>query len=144
MKSAVDTNVFVALFSGGEEASASAGTLLEEAHDAGPLAISPAVYSELVAGRDVGFVEGFLSEKGIGVDWCLGRDVWSTAGTRYGEYARRRRRQRGDPGPRRILADFLIGAHALRLAGVLLTSDAGIYGTYFPELRVLTPEGATG
>lgn len=144
MKTAVDTNVFIALFSGGEEASASARTALEEAHAAGLLAISPAVYSELVAGRDAGFVERFLDEKGIGVDWGLGKDVWSVAGARYGEYARRRRRQGRDPGPRRILADFLIGAHALRLAGALLTSDTGIYGTYFPELKVLTLEGATG
>lgn len=144
MKTAVDTNIFVALFSGGEEASASARASLEEAHATGPLAISPAVYSELVAGRDATFVEGFFSEKGIGVDWDLGRDVWSIAGTRYGEYARMRRRQKGDPGPRRILADFLIGAHALSLAGALLTSDSGIYGTYFPELKVITPEGVTG
>lgn len=144
MRTAVDTNVFVALFSGAEEASASARVALEEAHAAGPLVISPAVYSELVAGRDSGFVEGFISGKGIAVDWALGRDVWGTAGERYGDYARRRRRQSGDPGPRRILADFLIGAHALRLAGALLTSDTGIYGAYFPELRVLIPEDATG
>ncbi len=134
----MDTNVFIALFSGDEKTSSVAQEALEEARAGGPLGISPAVYAELVAGRDAPFVERFLSEKGIGVDWDLDRDVWSVAGERYGEYARARRRQRGDSGPRRILADFLIGAHALRRAGALLTSDTGIYRTHFSELEVLT------
>ena len=139
MRTAVDTNVFVALFSGDEETVPVAQTALEEVRAGGPLGISPAVYAELVAGRDASFVATFLSEKDIEVDWDIDRDVWSTAGERYGEYARARRRQKGDPGPRRILADFLIGAHALQRAGALLTSDTGIYRTYFSELEILAP-----
>ena len=95
----MDTNVFIALFCGEEEASASAQAALEAARAAGPLVISPAVYSELVAGRDASFVERFLAEKGIEVDWDQNRDAWRTAGVRYGEYARVRRRQKGDTGP---------------------------------------------
>jgi len=139
LKTAVDTNVFIALFSGEEEASASAQAVLEAARAAGPLVISPAVYSELVAGGDASFVERFLSEKGVEVDWDQNRDAWRTAGVRYGEYARVRHRQKGDTGPRRTLADFLIGAHALHRAQVLLTSDTGVYGTYFSELTLQSP-----
>jgi predicted nucleic acid-binding protein len=139
MKTAVDTNVFVALFSGDADASVAAQAALEEARAGGPLGISPAVYAELVAGRDEAFVERFLSEKDIEVDWGQNREVWGTAGARYGEYARDRRKQKGDPGPRRILADFLIGAHAVHCAKALLTSDSSIYGTYFSELKVLGP-----
>jgi predicted nucleic acid-binding protein len=139
LKTAVDTNVFIALFSGEEEASASAQAALEAARSTGPLVISPAVYSELVAGRDASFVERFLSEKGIEVDWDQNKDSWRTAGVRYGEYARIRRRQKGDTGPRRILADFLIGAHALHRAQVLLTSDTEVYSTYFSELTLQSP-----
>ena len=135
----MDTNVFIALFSGEEEASTSAQTALEAARAAGPLVISPAVYSELVAGGDASFVERFLAEKGVEVDWDQNRDAWRTAGVRYGEYARVRHRQKGDTGPRHILADFLIGAHALHRAQVLLTSDTGVYGTYFSELTLQAP-----
>lgn len=39
----------------------------------------------------------------------------------------------------RVVADFLIGAHALRRAERLLTRDRGFYRSYFSRLRVLDP-----
>jgi predicted nucleic acid-binding protein len=136
---AVDTNVFSALLSGGAESAPEARFALENAQAAGVLVVSPAVYAEFTARRSPDYVDTFFSEKGVEVDWHLGEEVWRTAGLRYGDYARARRRQKGDSGPRRILADFLIGAHALHFARALLTSDTRIYGTYFPELRVVSP-----
>lgn len=144
MRTAVDTNIFSVLLSGGEEVVSIMQAALEEASAAGTIVVSPVVYAELAAGRTTGFVDDFFSEKHIEVDWDLGSEVWRTAGSRYGAYAGARRRQKNDPGPRRILADFLIGAHALHFAQALLTSDARIYGSYFSELRVLAPEGSTG
>lgn len=140
MRIAVDTNVFSALLSGEENAVSTMQAALEWTSAEGILVVSPVVYAELVAGRSPEAVGDFFSEKDIEVDWRLGREVWRTAGSRYGAYAGVRRRQRGDVGPRRILADFLIGAHALHLAHGFLTSDTRIYGTYFPELRLVSPE----
>ncbi|MGH2865793.1 MAG: type II toxin-antitoxin system VapC family toxin [Solirubrobacteraceae bacterium] len=39
----------------------------------------------------------------------------------------------------RVIADFLIGAHALANADRLLTRDRGFYRRYFKGLRVLDP-----
>lgn len=39
----------------------------------------------------------------------------------------------------RLVADFLIGAHAFAQAERLLTRDRGFYRTYFSRLRILDP-----
>ena len=144
MRVAVDTNVFSGLLSGEEKAVSTMQVALERVSGRGMLVASPIVYAELAAGRSLEAVDGFFSDKGIEVDWRLDERVWRTAASRYGLYARARRRQGGDDtGLRRILADFLIGAHALYLDRVLLTSDARVYGTYFSELEVLRPQEQT-
>jgi predicted nucleic acid-binding protein len=40
--------------------------------------------------------------------------------------------------PRRILADFLIGAHALVKGYTLLTLDEGMYRAAYPRLGIVT------
>jgi len=57
--------------------------------------------------------------------------------------AHRLYRQRG--GTReKLLADFLIGGHALAAGATLITRDARRYRTYFPDLPLITPETDNG
>lgn len=51
-----------------------------------------------------------------------------------------RHHRRATADRKRILADFLIGAHAGKAGKALITRDAEIYSRYFPELKLITPE----
>ncbi len=141
MITAVDTNIFIVLWSGTLEASSVARKALERASQTRTLVIAPPVYAELIAAPDRtrNDIDTFLHRTKIEVDWELGQTVWLTAALAYRNYAQRRRVQRGDPGPRRILADFVIGAHAMHVASALLTFDQDIYHASFPTLNLLAP-----
>src|SRR5262245_5934971 len=104
----------------------------------GKLVISGAVFADLLAmpRRTEAFIEEFLRETGIGVDWITDEVMWRVAGKLFRLTQNRRRKQRSDE-PRRLLADFLIGAHAVENGFALLTLDDGIYRAAFPKLRIV-------
>jgi len=134
----VDTNVLVALWDHEERLSASAQAALDAAFQRGNLILSAPVFSELMAepGRTEEFLDSFVRDTGIAIDWDLDQSIWRLAGRAFQSYAAGRRKQR-DTGPRRILADFLIGAHAQRRGFGLLTLDDGIYRNAFPNLAII-------
>jgi predicted nucleic acid-binding protein len=136
-RTAIDTNVLVYLWDRDEQISAPARVALERAHARGGLVITGVVYAELLAAprRDRTFIDRFLADTGIAVEWELEEPIWRLAGESFREYAERRRGQR-DPGPRRLLTDFLIGAHASLRASVLLTGDDRLYRTMLPSLAI--------
>ena len=64
--------------------------------------------------------------------------TWSrSTSAPFQAYAERRRKQR-DAGARRILADFVIGAHASANGCRLLTLDDRLYRSSFPTLAIET------
>lgn len=138
MITALDTNVLVALWDRDEALNSSAQAALDTAFAGGRLVISGAVFAELLAfpRRNETFLNQFLHDTGIAVDWLTGETVWRTAGKAFQRYANRRRKQQAR-GPRRILADFLIGAHALENGYSLLTLDHSIYRSAFPKLHIV-------
>jgi predicted nucleic acid-binding protein len=139
MTTAIDSNIIVALWDKDPTLSLAAQTALETAFNRGGLAVSAPVFAELMAapGRTETFVNSFLEETGIVVEWELGEAVWRSAGRAFRSYAERRRKQR-DSGTRRILADFLIGAHAEKRGYRLLTLDERLYRAAFPSITVET------
>ncbi|MGA8762687.1 MAG: type II toxin-antitoxin system VapC family toxin [Candidatus Sulfotelmatobacter sp.] len=137
MTAAIDTNVIVALWANDPALSLAAETALEMAFRRGSLVVAAPVFAELIAapGRTEAFVGSFLEENGIAVDWDLNEPIWRSAGRAFQSYAERRRKQR-DHGTRRLLADFLIGAHADIRGYRLLSLDERLYRAAFPTLKI--------
>jgi predicted nucleic acid-binding protein len=137
MITAIDTNVIVALWDRDPAISTTAQSVLDAALERGMLVVSAPVFAELMAapGRSEDFLNSFFRATGIRIDWTLSERVWRTAGRAFQRYASRRRKQGG--GPRRILADFLIGAHALEGGHRLLTLDDHLYRAAFPGLTLV-------
>lgn len=136
MRTAIDTNVLSALWSK-EPSSSDIARNLGNAKAEGGLVVSGPVYAELLAYPKAteSFVNDFLADTGIAVDFEFGKDVWVEAGRRFARYAKRRRRS-ARQGPKRLLADFLIGSHAMAQADRFVTLDAKRYARDFPELKL--------
>jgi len=137
LRVALDSNVISALWSG-EPIASFASSQLHEARQGNKLLICAPVYAELLAYPKApeSFVEKFLQETGITVDFDITEAIWRDAGRRFSRYASRRRHS-GGGHPRRLLVDFLVGAHALIKANSLVTLDRERYGKDFPELQLL-------
>ena len=136
MRTAIDTNVISAIWSGEK----SGPQLLEQLNQArlnGGLVICPVVYTELHGYPQITRpqVDDFLAVTSITVDWALDRDVWNLASERYRNYVTRRRKQR-DGEPRRLPADYIVGAHAALYADRLITRDKRRYVVDFGEVRL--------
>lgn len=141
MIAALDTNIVVSVLEGEDKLANRLAMLLDRLADQGPLLIAPVVYAELLAApsRSPALVDAFLSHTPVRIDWSLEEAVWRAAGLAYRAYVQRRQAEAADVVVRRILADFVIGAHAVQRQATLLTWDEGIYRTYFPGLDVVVP-----
>lgn len=138
MTTAIDTKVVVALWNKDDTLNMMARSALDAAHGRGGLVIAAPVFVELLASpsQSEASLDSFCRETGISVDWELNEIIWRVAGRAFQAYAARRRKQRHS-GPRRILADFLIGAHALQNGFGLLTLDDRLYRAAFPRLSIM-------
>jgi predicted nucleic acid-binding protein len=136
---AIDSNVIIALWDIDPALSSAAETALEAAFKRGGLVVAAPVFAELIAapGRTEKFVTSFLQENRIAIDWELDESIWRSAARAFQSYAERRRRQR-DSGARRLLVDFLIGAHALVRGYRLLSLDERLHRAAFPALKLET------
>lgn len=134
----LDTNVLAALLYGEETTDAIVRTL-DGLRDA-PLHIYIGVYVELLSapGMQQARLDAFLERYEIEIGTETTREDWLLAGAAFRAYAQRRR-QSGGGQPRRLLMDFLIGAHAARHAQTLLTMDPQHYRQSFPELNAIDP-----
>jgi predicted nucleic acid-binding protein len=138
MTVSIDSNVVVALWWQHDPLNRVAEKMLLQAQRTGRLVVSAPVYAELMGdpNRTEAEIDRFLDETGIQIDWELNQSVWRQAGSAYRSYTLRCRT--GDRSvPRGILADFLIGAHALVSGYSLLTLDRRLFHAAFPKLPIL-------
>ncbi len=134
MITAVDTSVFLDVFADDPRHAVRSKEWLRVAYDRGAIVACDIVYAELApAFPDQPSLDHALRMLGATVS-PITTDVSYVAGRRWLRY-----RQAGG-SRKRIITDFLIGAHALSMADVFLTRDRGFFGTYFQELGRPTPE----
>lgn len=133
MITAVDSSVLLDVLTGDASHGPGSAAALRQATADGALIGSTAVWAEVIgAYEDARPVSERLDQLAIELV-PDDREVAVAAGRVYRAY-----RVAGGTR-RRILPDFLIGAHALVHADRLLTRDRGFYRVHFSRLTILEP-----
>jgi predicted nucleic acid-binding protein len=154
MITAVDTNILLDILIPDEAFLKSSKELLDQHISRGQLIICELVYAELSSQfLDGQELRSFIAGTGIRLVPSDQR-VLDLAGRTWREYRRNRKVLLQCPScgksisiacpscnsplkiRQHIMSDFMIGAHAVHNAEVLLTRDRGFYKTYFKELKV--------
>lgn len=134
MRTALDTSVLLDVLGADPTFGRQSLEALRSAYDAGALLACDVVWAEARAHftSDKPFAEA-MDLLGVQFD-----PISAEAASAAGRLWRGSRKTSRDSG-RRVVADFLIGAHASQQADVLLTRDRGFYRRYFTSLKVQDP-----
>jgi predicted nucleic acid-binding protein len=143
MRSALDTNILVALWSN-EKSAKQIEAVLGDAYLNGSIVISGPVYVELHAHPQITekFIDNFISSTGIILDLTFEIFTWKEISQAYSKYCKQRRESKGGVS-KRLVADFMIGAHAKMQADRLITLDKERYTKYFSGLKLVVPGALT-
>jgi hypothetical protein len=156
MITAVDTNIILDVLIPGEPFGQSSKELLDRHLSKGKLILCEVVFAELAARfPSEEELTSFLTDTRMNLVYSNEKSLYM-AGSRWAEYARKNAKNRFSCGkcghafeptcPQcraaltkrlHVLADFLIGAHALVQADCILSRDLGVYKTYFSDLKVV-------
>jgi predicted nucleic acid-binding protein len=133
MRTAVDSNVLLDVFLPDPKHLECSLAALENASLQGSVVACEVVAAE-VAGQFERLEEALETLGKVGVQLMSTEFTAAyNAGRRWREYRRRGGRRE------RMVADFLVAAHAIACADALLTRDRGYYRTYFPQLKIIEP-----
>jgi hypothetical protein len=133
MITAVDTNVLLDIFANDPAHGNRSLSVLRACLAEGPLIACEVVWAELVAAFGTPDGAGQALDAIPVACEPLGRVAATRAGVAWREYRRA-------GGPReRVIADFLVGAHAVEQADRLLTRDRGFHRLAFSGLVIVDP-----
>jgi len=129
----VDTNVLLDLVTDDPKWALWSIAELESASLDGRLLINDVVYAELAVRYDrIEHLNAFVEQADLEVV-PIPREALFLAGKVFTQYRRAGGVRTG------VLPDFFIGAHAAVSQYPLLTRDVGRYRTYYPTLKLITP-----
>lgn len=132
MITAVDSSVLLDVLSADATFGRLSGDALKRSMHEGSIIACEVVWAETTGWFAETEGSAALRHLGVGFD-AIGESASSAAGQAWRAY-----REAG--GPRgRLIADFLVGAHAQGQADRLLTRDRGFHRRYFSQLAVLDP-----
>ncbi len=162
MITAVDTNIILDILIPGEPFGGSSKELLDHHLSKGKLILCDVVFAELAARfPSEEELTSFLADTRMKLVHSNEESLYM-AGSRWSDYARSSTKNKLSCGkcgrafeatcPQckavltkrlHVLADFLIGAHALAHADCILSRDLGVHRTYFSDLKVIDNKEVT-